>query len=134
MQILRPAWFSSHSSSSSYFQMHPGFFKFYTTRLNPIFAWFARSNRALMKIWFSLGALFGFVAMLGSVIGLMLNLYWSLSKPTAKEQLLTPIVCMDYNQIYYHKINFIFPVARSEYSTITTGLLLFSLADCWHTS
>jgi hypothetical protein len=67
--------------------------KLYTTALNPLFSYLGRSNKTGLSIWFTSGVVFGFVAMLSSVLLLAGNLVWSIAKPTAKDQFLTPVVC-----------------------------------------
>jgi S2P endopeptidase len=79
--------------------------KFYTTALNPWFVSLGRSNKTLLSAWFTGGVLFGFVAMLGSIAMLVGNLAWSIAKPSAKDQFLTPVVCsmLQHGSIMFQK-------------------------------
>jgi S2P endopeptidase len=69
-----------------------GYVRWATVRLNPIFYSLGNRFHRAWNIWYLLGALFGVTAMFGSVILLGLNLFWTLSAPTADNQILTPVI------------------------------------------
>jgi len=88
-----------------------GYVRWATVRLNPTFYALGNRFQRAWSIWFLIGALFGVLAMFGSIVLLSLNLFWTLSAPTAESQILTPVV-------------------RTSNATNITVLLLHALTVC----
>lgn len=71
--------------------LRPGYVRWYSRALNPWFTRMGRNYPTFLRQWYALGAVFGFAAMVCSVLLLALNLYWTLKQPD-QPAVLTPVV------------------------------------------
>lgn len=84
--------------------------RWYSTLFNRSFVRIGQWRPRLLRLWFTVGVLFGLVAMLLSVCLLTLLVINTLRKEPVEQQVLTPVVCFAFYVIYH----FIFPLGHTE--------------------
>lgn len=79
--------------------------RWYTTYFNRSFVRFSSSRSQLLKTWFTLGVLFGIIAMVVSMLLLLMVIINTLMQQPVEQQVLTPVmpgVNLPMNQVVYY--------------------------------
>jgi S2P endopeptidase len=92
LEFLSPSFFWRFIDRMHITTLKLGYIKWSITSLNHKFVEIGSTYRRFLHYWFTVGVIFGGVAVVLSVVALVLNLFWTLRTPSAKVQLLTPII------------------------------------------
>lgn len=115
----------------------PGKFKIYTSRFNRWFHKIATVKSRLTRIWFTMGSIFGVVAIIPSILILLITVYNNISMPQGTayndQQIMVAVVRMVHLQLSLSRLFLIFKAylladTRSQPAGVATCILLCCIA------